>query len=536
MDLDKPVTRKDFLRIVGLGTFTLFSSIATGISLSSCSMDSESGLKLIRTSNATPEREPDVVINLKSTPGEVQLFLGKATKAWVYQGEVLKGDPTSLQPLSDTYLGPILRFKSGQKIRIHFTNQLPEKSIIHWHGLHVPPEMDGHPKNAISSGETFTYEFQIADRAGTYWFHPHPHGRTGPQVYYGMAGLMLISDNEESALGLPSGEFDIPLIIQDRTFTADNQFDYLPRGRMDRMVGFLGDQILVNGQTNFELSVAGRSYRLRLLNASNSRIYKLAWEDGSPLTVIASDGGLLEIPEQRDYVTLGPAERVELWVDFKRWAVGSTVLLQSLPFSGIGVSGMMVNSETTPNGAKLDVMKVHVGPATSEGERLPDRLSKINWYKPGEAVNQDQPREFTLEMRGMMPTINGRTFDMQAVAKDEIVKLNDIEVWEFSNRSVGDNMRGGGMMRGMNMPHPMHIHGLQFQVIDRQVEPEAIAGWESVRYGYVDHGWKDTVLVMPGERVKILLKFEDFTGLYLYHCHNLEHEDLGMMRNYRVDP
>lgn len=536
MDRDKPVNRKDFLRIAGLGTFTLLSSVATGISLSSCTQVGESDLKLTQTPTAKSEREPDVEIDLKATPGEVQLFPGKATLAWVYRGEVLKGDPASLQPLSNTYLGPILRFKSGQKIRIHFNNELPEPSIIHWHGLHVPHEMDGHPQDVINSGETFTYEFQIANRAGTYWFHPHPHGRTGPQVYHGLAGLMLISDDEESALGLPSREFDIPLIIQDRTFTADNQFSYLPRGRMDRMAGFLGNQILVNGQPDFELPVEPRPYRLRLLNASNSRIYKLAWEDGTPLTVIASDGGLLEIPVQRDYVTLGPAERVELWVDFKRWAEGSKVRLQSLPFSGISVSGMMVNGETPPNGAKFDVLRVHVGPATSESVRLPDRLSKIKWYRPGEAVNQDQPRKFTLEMQGMMPTINGRTFDMDSVAKEEIVKLNNIEVWEFANRSTGNNMRGRGMMGGMNMPHPMHVHGLQFQVIDRQVEPESVADWESVRYGYVDQGWKDTVLVMPGERVKVLLKFEDFTGLYLYHCHNLEHEDLGMMRNYRVDP
>lgn len=487
--------------------------------------------------------EPDVEIALKAAPGEAQILPGKATQVWKYEGQILRGDANSLQSLPDSYLGPILRFKTGQKVRIHFNNGLSEPSIIHWHGLHVPHEVDGHPMDVIDPGETFTYEFEIANRAGTYWFHPHPHGRTGPQVYQGLAGLLLVSDEEEAAAGLPAGEFDLPLVIQDRTFTADNQFLYLPNGQMDRMMGFLGNQILVNGRPDYELSVAARPYRLRLLNGSNSRIYKLAWEDGSPLTVIATDGGLLESPVQRDYVTLGPAERIELWVDFSRWEVGGELHLQSLPFSGTTMGGMMGGMmrgrDALPNGARFDVLRLSIDREASAGQPLPDRLSTIRWHQLADADNGQNPRTFTLAMQPMAPTINGRQFEMEGVARDEVVRLNTLEAWQFANQSGGGG-RGGmrgrrGMMGGMSMPHPMHVHGLQFQVIDRQVEPGSAAGWESVRQGYVDEGWKDSVLVMPGERVKILLKFEDFTGLYLYHCHNLEHEDLGMMRNYRVD-
>ncbi|MBE9524300.1 MAG: multicopper oxidase domain-containing protein, partial [Chloroflexi bacterium] len=132
---------------------------------------------------------------------------------------------------------------------------------------------------------------------------------------------------------------------------------------------------------------------------------------------------------------------------------------------------------------------------------------------------------------GMGWTLNGRTFEMTYVASDEVVKLGDLEVWEFINRPGG----GMGMMGGMTLPHPMHVHGLQFQVIERQIDPDFRASWETLSDGFVDEGWHDTVLVMPGERVKVLLKFDDFEGLYLYHCHNLEHEDMGMMRNYRVE-
>jgi len=131
----------------------------------------------------------------------------------------------------------------------------------------------------------------------------------------------------------------------------------------------------------------------------------------------------------------------------------------------------------------------------------------------------------------MQWTLNGRTFEMESVDKDEIVKLGDLEVWEFENKLGGMGM---GMM-SEGLPHPMHVHGLQYQVIERKVDSSGRDAWETLKDGFIDEGWHDTVLVMPGERVKILLKFEDFTGLYLYHCHNLEHEDMGMMRNYRVD-
>lgn len=532
---NNPITRRDFLRMAGLGTLGVLGSGTIGSLLSACSAAAAPVLDTNGMPMRDPSWEPDVELLLRATPGEVQIFPGRPTAVWTYQGELLKGNLDSLQLLPQSYLGPILHFRTGQKVRIHFSNDLSEPSIIHWHGLHVPHEMDGHPMDVIDPGETFTYEFQIANRAGTYWFHPHPHGRTGPQVYRGLAGLFLVSDEEEQALGLPSGDHDIPLVIQDRTFTSDNQLLYLPNGQMDRMMGFLGDQILVNGRPDYELSVAARPYRLRLLNGSNSRIYKLAWSDGSPLTVIGTDGGLLERPVQRDYVTLGPAERIELWVDFSRWEVGSERRLQSLPFSGTMMGGMMRGRAAIPHGARFDVLRVRIARAAEAGNPLPAALSTIRRHRLADADNGQRPRTFTLAMQRMSPTINGRQFDMEGVARDEVVKLNTLEAWEFVNQMSAGGMRGMGMMGGMRMPHPMHVHGLQFQIVDRQVESDSAGDWESVRHGYVDEGWKDTVLVMPGERVKILLKFEDFTGLYLYHCHNLEHEDLGMMRNYRVD-
>ena len=237
------------------------------------------------------------------------------------------------------YLGPIFNVKTGQTIRVHFTNELPEPSIVHWHGLHVPDTADGHPRLVIETGETYTYDFTIADRAGTYWYHPHPHGRTGVQAYAGLAGLFIIHDENELGLGLPSGDYDLPIVIQDRNFDENNQLLYGGNGMMDQMMGFLGNQVLINGQADFSLPVETRPYRLRLLNGSNSRIYKLAWEDGTPLTVLGTDGGLLEKPVEREYITLAPAQRVELWVDFSKDEVGIEKNLISLPFTAYGGGG-----------------------------------------------------------------------------------------------------------------------------------------------------------------------------------------------------
>lgn len=510
MSLNK-FSRRDILRILGTSSAALF--------LNSC-LPKDAALSPI-TMTATPTiGDPDIEIALKAVLDEVQILPGKATRVWRYQGEVLAGPAEALQIIPNSYLGPIFTVKKGQTIRVHFTNELPEPSIVHWHGLHVPEDADGHPRLVIEPGETYVYNFTVADRAGTYWYHPHPHGRTGPQVYAGLAGLFIIHDDEEMGLGLPSGEFDLPIVIQDRRFDENNQLLYGGSGMMDQMMGFLGNQFLINGMAGFSLPVATRPYRLRLMNGSNSRIYKLAWEDGTPFTVIGTDGGLLEKPVERDYITLAPAQRVDLWVDFSGDEVGSSKTLVSLPFDTYG------GEFTYP------LFTAHVEEAVNVSLSLPERLSTISWHKETAAVNRRSPRSFVLALGGGMGwSLNGRTFEMDAVAENEIVKLGDLEVWEFENRSGS----GMGMMGGISLAHPMHVHSLQYQVIERKISSDGRSAWKTLKDGHIDEGWHDTVLVMPGERVKILLKFEDFTGLYLYHCHNLEHEDMGMMRNFRVE-
>lgn len=188
----KTITRRDFLRMSGLSAAALVAGGGVTSFLSSCASTGQ--VHATATPFSLPPGAPsNIEIALKATPAAVQIFPGEETQVWQYQGEVINGPAETLTELPGSYLGPIIRALRGQNMRIHFTNDLPEESIIHWHGLHVPVSADGHPRLAIAPGETYTYEFTVADRAGMYWYHPHPHGRTGPQVYGGLAGLFIVN-------------------------------------------------------------------------------------------------------------------------------------------------------------------------------------------------------------------------------------------------------------------------------------------------------------------------------------------------------
>jgi FtsP/CotA-like multicopper oxidase with cupredoxin domain len=196
-----------------------------------------------------------------------------------------------------------------------------------------------------------------------------------------------------------------------------------------------------------------------------------------------------------------------------------------MDMGGMHMEGMDMGDTALPHGSEFTVLRVDVAQESIERLTLPERLSAIEHHALEDAVNRDNPRRFALARQMPLWTINGRSFEMDGVADDEIVRLNTLEVWQFDNLLEGDDQ----------MVHPMHIHGVQFQIIERQVAQDTNEGWETVSAGYVDEGWKDTLLIMPGERVKLLLKFEDFAGTFVFHCHTLEHEDLGMMRNYRIE-
>lgn len=548
------IDRRRLLQAMGMSV-----AAATLGGLGACTQDAPAAMVSQTKADGTDDELLKIALRAVETTSQIRP--GTPTDVTSYAGEVVQGDPASLAPAGDSYLGPTLRLRHGQRVQVEFTNELSRPTNIHWHGLIVPPDADGHPRDVVAPGGVYRYEFEVRNRPGTYWYHAHPHGETGFQAYSGLAGLVVVSDAAEEALGLPSGEQDVALVLQDRTLDSDNQLVYQSggmTGMMDQMMGFLGETMVVNGKADYVLSAATAAYRVRVLNGSNSRIYKLAWEDGTPMTVIGTDGGLLAAPREMGYVMLAPGQRVELWADFTARTPGSELKLVSLAYRGVEagmMTGMMEVGVAPANGEPLTLMtwrfeREGSGAAAS----LPAQLGPLARMEVSDAVNADAPRRFALGMEAMVWTINGRTFEMDEVANDETVRLGDTEVWEFVNElgaagegmgghmNHGDMNNGGGMMQGGDMmgmtdfmAHPMHIHGVQFQVAGREINDDTREGWATVRDGFVDEGWHDTVLVMPGERVKVLARFDSYPGVYLYHCHNMEHEDMGMMRNYLIE-
>jgi FtsP/CotA-like multicopper oxidase with cupredoxin domain len=516
----------------------------------------EMSMKKIPPNQASDNFHADVDLELVAKPGSAPILPGAETNVWRYSAKLLTGPDDTLAPISNSYLGPVLRFAKGQKIRIRLRNQLPEQHITHWHGLHVPHLMDGHPNYAIDPGETFVYEFEMLNRAGMHIYHPHPHEATATQVYRGLAGAIIVSDDEERALGLPSGKFELPVVIQDRTFNDANQLIY-GGGMHMSMFGFYGERILVNGRADAHFDVASRAYRLRVMNASNARIYKLAWDDGTPVTVLGVDGGLLEAAETRPYVMLAPGERLDVWADFSGRAVGSKLTLRSARFLGAlprmaeRMGGMTMESELPPGG-DYPIAVFNVARAGGDGVALPRSLAKIARRRAEDAANANNPAAIRISEAPMSMLLNGQPYD-DDIQPGERFPVNNMQIIDIfhdhrgggmggmgmGGMGMGRGMMGGGMMGGgmgmmFSMRHPIHLHGQQFQIVSRVFEGHDEA-YDTVRDGFVDSGLKDTVLVSPGEQVRILKPFDDFKGRFMFHCHILEHEDMGMMRQFLVE-
>jgi len=485
--------RRDFIKRSALSAITAWAGSAI---LSACHTEED----MIGEPNWIVEGSFDRLLSIPSvSSGSASL------NAQFSVAELLKGKSSTTLTYASGVLGPTIRANAGETVNVSLQNSLSEETNIHWHGLILPENMDGHPKDVAAAGGSLNYSLPIIQRAGTYWYHPHPHGMTAKQVFMGLAGMFIVNDPEEAALNLPSGEFEIPIILQDKHFEGNN-LEYSPNDD-EIMTGYLGEQILVNGQHAPFLSVASTWYRLRILNGSTARVYNLGLTGGRQMIIIGSDGGLLASPETVSSLLLGPGERIDVLIDFSGLEIGKEIYLVSNKFSEYNIQGRQ----------SFSLLKFKVDKTQSSNFTLPSTLSNVSQINPSLSV---KTRTIDIAQTiggegghgGMgRHSINGKIFDMDRV--DETVSAGTTEIWEFDN-SAGDEI------------HPMHIHGVQFQVLER------IGGRNKVTAS--EKGWKDTILLMPGEKVRLIMTFPNYTGVFVFHCHNLEHEDDGMMLNYRI--
>ncbi|AXX97567.1 multicopper oxidase family protein [Profundibacter amoris] len=433
--------------------------------------------------------------------------------------KILEGAESVTVGYGQGFLGPVIRMNRGETARLNLGNRIKEPVTVHWHGMHIDGAQDGGPHSPVDTGGVLEAALDIDQPAATLWYHSHIHQRTGIQVYYGLAGMLIIDDPDAPDSGLPQtyGVDDIPLVVQDRVFDRGGQMLYAPQGPT-RMMGYRGSEILVNGAIRPKASVPAGMVRLRILNGSNARIYHFGFEDGRRFYQVASDGGLLPMPVAMNALTLAPAERVEIVVDF---SAGATRLL-SAPDSNMGMmgggmmGGMMrgASPKAVADGGLFEVMSFAIDNSrTAAVTTLAKTLAGAPTPVFGEPVRR---RRFALNMgmgMGMMRgggsmAINGDSMDMAVINQE--LRLGEAEIWEVSADM---------------MAHPFHVHGTSFQVLSRNGR----------KVDYASTGLKDVVLVDGTAELLVQVNRKaDANQPFMFHCHILEHEDLGMMGQFTV--
>jgi len=436
-------------------------------------------------------------------PSVAQILPGLKTPIWGYDG---------------IFPGPTFEARRGRRVCLRLRNRLPVPIVNHLHGGRTAPESDGYPTDFIMPDDGFAdshmhdplarivrgqreHTYENDQRAATLWYHDHRMDFTGAQVWRGLAGLYIVRDSDEDRLPLPRGNREIPLVICDRAFETDGSLRYPaidpslhgPAGVVDDyMGGVLGDVILVNGAPWPRLEVANVKYRFRILNASNARRYEFALEtshrDGATFVQVGSDGGLLAAPVVHRTIRIAPAERFDVIIDFSRFQPGASVTMVNR--AGAGNTGV--------------VMRFDVTRGEPDDSAIPAKLSELEFPNIREAT-VTREFEFSYRRLGHGWTINGKPYDPGRM--DARPRLNGTEIWRMRT----------------DFSHPLHLHLVHFQVLSHSGRP-----------GPYDSGWKDTLDLGPGQGAEILARFTGYRGRYVFHCHNLEHEDMGMMANFEV--
>ena len=446
-------------------------------------------LAIPRLATAHTNAAGEKVFDLRANTGTSEFEPGKRTSTMGFAD--VHGDRPQ-----NAYLGPTIVANRGDTVRVNVRNTMAQTTSVHWHGMHLPASMDGGPHQPIAPGATVSPHWAIDQQAATLWYHPHPHGETEHQVSRGMAGMVILHDSQENALNLPReyGVDDIPVVVQDARFDAHGQLSTSDAG----FIGPLGDTLLVNGTIGPYFRVTTDVVRLRLLNASSSRIYNFQFDDQRMFDMIASDGGLLARSAPMDAIQLVPGERAEILV---RLDPGERVTLRSAP-PDLGT----VDSIDAANGGAdaFGVLQLRAAQTLKPLGPMPSALVAIPRMTADHATVH---RNF--DLHGYR--INDSTMDMNRI--DQTVVVDTTELWTVTNSS--------------SEPHSFHVHDVQFQVLSVGGAPPPVTL----------SGWKDTIYLTPKTDFRIIMRFADYTDPnlpYMYHCHMLLHEDHGMMGQFVV--
>lgn len=410
-------------------------------------------------------------------PGRQQIIPGYTSTIWGYNG---------------IFPGPTIKQRKGRQSVVRQINNLPAGNpfSVHLHGMASLPQYDGYADDLTPVGYYKDYVYPN-NRTATLWYHDHAVHHTAFNVYQGLAGMYIVQDDYEDSLPLPKGQYDVPLFIHDKQFAKDGSVVFDDRGQTDVM----GDVITVNGVAWPRMEVANRKYRFRILNGSISRSYRLALSTGEPLIVIGTDAGLMSTPQPVKDFRIAMAERYEVIIDFSKYKVGTRVVLQNLDL---------------PNNVKYDqtnvIMCFDVVRQETDDSEIPSTLRTVEPIAESSAV---RTRDWRFERTKGLWAINGKTWDENRV--DANIREGDIEIWRLYNNA-------GGWF------HPIHVHLVDLQLLDRNGKPP---------FPY-EKGWKDVFYVGPNESLRVIAKYGPNVGKYMFHCHNSVHEDHDMMGQWEI--
>lgn len=476
-----------------------FFSLIILIFLSACGIST--GAQNAPLPGQNPLRIP-VLLDSRNTP-EIELVMQTG------EHEFYAGVQSETMGFNGDYLGPTIRLYRDTDVTITFTNNIGEPTTVHGHGLHVNGEIDGGPQSAIQPGESWQINIPVRQEAGTSWYHPHMMGKTAHHVHAGLAGFYLIEDENSQTLNLPKeyGVNDIPVVVQDRSFTDGKMNEYSVTVE-DINNGLREDTLVVNGTVDAYHNVPQGWVRLRLLNGSNARFYRFHFGNDVTFFKIATEGGFLNQPVEMAFIDMAPGERNEIMIDMSD-GENATLIAELLP------ADPEDSSRWTTNTPQVNVVELRADPTLPASGMLPDTLNDIVYFDRTDAT-QIRTISLDMEVRGGseenidMFGINGQAMDMGFI--NERIEKGEVEIWRIT---------------GQRMPHPFHLHGASFQILTLNGEPPPEA----------DRGWKDTVVVWD-EVTEIIVRFdyeatEEFP--FMYHCHMLEHEEYGMMGQFTVE-